>query len=734
MPIRSIEKIKIGNYPFGKFANGFIYSAQIEQGYSENTNKLTIDVVYENNAVINLPEKNLTTSYRVEFGDLIIPQVYFISHTKSVGVNEQTVTCTFVDGSVLLDRYYVGLTNRHCRVREGQITQPITVYCADCDNSLSLKTDFVTRSAAFSSQRIGNLLLVGNEEFTDQNCDVPDVKYNFSSLLSAMRRIPNFSFKNFSDIQPGYRNSYSGTLREVLSNWASDFGFSFYWDFITNSLICIDLRNPIDLTPVENLINENFNENNPNANLPISSYSEDESLEGTYQQDNVDYILRPARAKSREIRDVFTLLYSPQETLPFPEIMLALAKYNSDALSLYCLQSNQTQFIGFDTLYFGINRYVLEKALQNIYEYVIEGRGIIRIGKYNKDQESASVSLISSEAEKFGRYYYLTNDVVWNRTYCNNEAKLDYNVTYEPNRSFINGRWIIERNPNYDARNVENFNLDGIAPIYVDINGEVADQVRNAFLEVNPNDTNADRYRGLTLIAYKPYLYINTKNNAFNRAEESFNPAQYESTELPECNIACEKDAATEICRSSCTRLVTPGNGLVSKISTEYTITNGINGAVMAIVLPARQTYIGYAKVEGTFTYTEPGTKEVYAENANYTIDPNVLSYNISTNDLTTDEPTAGSIADSKYVSQSSRDLNITQKNKKKNISLKIIGMNYGNLTNYLNPESGLVSFSVYINDNGVFTDLNFENRPAKRPSPEVIMSTVGIQRMRILK
>ena len=57
MPVKSIEKIKIGNYPYGQFAGGYIYSAQFSQGYSENANKLTIDIVYDKDSDIVLPQK-----------------------------------------------------------------------------------------------------------------------------------------------------------------------------------------------------------------------------------------------------------------------------------------------------------------------------------------------------------------------------------------------------------------------------------------------------------------------------------------------------------------------------------------------------------------------------------------------------------------------------------------------------------------------------------------------------
>jgi hypothetical protein len=60
--------------------------------------------------------------------------------------------------------------------------------------------------------------------------------------------------------------------------------------------------------------------------------------------------------------------------------------------------------------------------------------------------------------------------------------------------------------------------------------------------------------------------------------------------------------------------------------------------------------------------------------------------------------------------------------------------MDYGNLAQYLNPNYGLTNFSIYLNDNGVFSDLGFQNRPAKRPDPEVTMKKVGPRKTSILK
>jgi hypothetical protein len=751
MPIRSIEKIKIGNYDYGKFANGYIYSAQINQGYSENTNKLTIDIVYQQGANIVLPEKNLTTSYRVEFGDIIFPQMYFISYSKNVAVNEETITCTFVDGSILLDRYYVGLTNRHYKVNESPQSFNVGVYCANCDSSITVNNGNVTRSVANSPNLlVNNLLVVGDEEFIDQACDIPDVKYNFSSLLITMAKISNFTFKNFVDINPLYKTSYTGTLREVLSNWCSDFGFGFYWDFLSNTLICIDLRDPINLGPVSSYINSNFDQNNTSKNLSISSFSEEESLEGTYQQDYIDYILKPARSKQKPIKDFYPILYAPvQISTPYSRIDQVLAKYNSQAFDLYLLQSNSFAIFGFEVRYYGLNDYVLNEVFKNIAEFVGDGNARIIIGYYNKSQSQNRASLASAAADDIGRYYAPTSTIKWNTLNCSENGKYNISTSYEPQPIFGSRPWekyggkatlpttpqglstyIIERNPAYISSNTENFSIDNLGPIYVDIEGDVADQLRDTLDD--QGDLQPDRYRGMTLIAFKPYLRVDENFNIWNNAEEDFNQPEYQVEDLPDCQTVCEKDSSSEICRKACTTLSALGHGLISKFSTSLTFTNLLTGGTMSIAFPSEQGYMGYVKAEGTFTYVEPGIKTMNSL-TNFSADPNVMSYGVNLNDITTNEPSAGQV-DIRSIPQNSKELNIVQKNMKKSLSLKIIGMNYGLLSNYLNPNSGLTSFNVYLNDNGIFTDLTFENRPAQKPKPEVIMQKVGPQKTRILK
>lgn len=745
MPVKSIEKIKIGNYPYGQFAGGYIYSAQFSQGYSENANKLTIDIVYDKDSDIILPEKNLITSYRIEFGDLIFPQTYFISHAKNISVNEKTVSCTFTDNSILLDRYYVGLTNRHYRVIEENQSFSITVNCSTCDGSIQPQNGTISRAVADSPDSlINNLLLVGSEEYTDQACDVPDVKYNFSNLLKAMSKIPNFSFEKFIDINPLYTTAYTGTLREVISNWCSDFGFNFYWDFLKNSLVAIDLRSPIDLTGVSEFITANFDQNN--KNLPISSFSEEESMEGTYQQDNIDYVLKPARTKEKTINEVYSIGYFEcNPTIGLDDASMTLAKYSKEAFILNFLQGGSANRIGWNKVYDGIESIVLSKVFTNILEFNYDNLARIQIGYYTPSIGDDYASLAALCADDIGKYYSNSSFVQWKDLSCDSNSRYSISATYEPQPlntlnpwSAYNGKgniaaggtvWVVQRSPVWES-NTENFSMDGLGPLFISIDGEIADQVRDALLLENKNNTNADKYRGMTLLAYKPRLKIIPEFNKINASEEEFIPAKYTESEKPECITVCEKDSSSETCRQTCRNIETPAYGLVSKSSTGFRIINLLNNSEMSVTLPSRQDYIGYIKVDGSFTYVEPGIKSMKSS-SNYKINDNVMGYSINLNDVTVDEPSLGL---ANFTKRNSINLDIVQKNTKKSISLKIIGMTYGGLNNYLNSSSGLTSLNVYLTENGIFTDLNFENRPAEKAIAEVTMQKVGPQKIRIIK
>jgi hypothetical protein len=760
MPIKNLPKIKIGNYPYGQFAGGYIYSLQLNQGYTESRNEIKIDVLYDKDirlAELEFPKKSLINKYKITIGNLEIPAVYFIEHSISISPTENIASFTFTDESYFLDTYYVGLVNRHISLKGDDNAYLVSSYCSDCENKLQLTSGYINRITA-SSRRLqskvyNNLIIVGEEEFSDQSCDIPDVKYSFSDLLYGIADTGKIVVERLMDINPDYKTSYVGTLREVLSNWCSDFGFSFYWDFFKNRLIGIDLRNPVELTNLKDLINREFSNN---SNLPISNYSVSESLNGTYQQDYVDFILKPIRVKEKQIKEYFTIDYSPirlNQFLPLststPDMEeVILAKYSPEARVIYTLTNISSNLwfekIGFIRSFIQIPQYILSTCLKNINDFIQQGGSYV-VGVLDENKQNATNTRYASISDKIGRYYLNNSSVNWNDQSCSDFAKFEFTINYQPSPlSTINPfadvggqlnfppapytSWIIERSPTYVESN-NNFNLESIGPIYTNIDGEIADQIRD--LDAAAGGTLGDSLRGKTIIAFRP-LGTNVKNNVINEAEENFIP-EAPIIDETSCKNICDKDAASELCEKFTCNQKRPGYGLVSKFSTSYTFSNPQNGSYLNIIAPAEQPYIGYIESDGTFSWTENAIKSINLDpETNFKVS-SVLQYSVNLNDVTMEEPMPDGIDWDTYP-LNSKDLKIKQDKPQEKISLKIIGTDFGALQPFINTTAGLSSLNVYINDNGAFTDLTFDSRPPQRPKPEVIMRTISPQKMRIIK
>jgi hypothetical protein len=746
MPVKSINKIKIGNYPQGQFAGGYIYSFQVNQGFAESVNELKIDIVYDKNFDIKLPEKSLTNSYRIEIGDIIIPYAFLIKHSKSISATENIISCTFIDSSFILDRYYIGLTNRHGKVDRVKTNFNVNVYCQTTnsagDVNITPTQGVVSRLAASSPPADGNgnggLIILGKEKFTEQACDVPDVEYLFSDLWDTLK---NKSILDPSSDYPNSKdpNTYTGTLREVLSSWGSDLGFSFYWDFLRNTLVIIDLRSAIDISPVQTFIENNFNSN---SNLNITNYSEEESLEGTYFQAGVNYALKPARSKERPIKEFLPMDYScvklQQANIRANTITSVLAKYNRQAWLLYNLQLGNFSTVGFFYKYNGIEQYLLERCFSNVNEF-LNGPGTtarLSLGYYDENIGTANADLEARNCDDIGRYYI--NGTIYNfkELTCQDNYIFQYSTNFEPqpiwSRPFAsaggnyvpplpNKTWYIERNPAWDEQG--EVDLQNLGPIITQIEGDLADQVRDTIILNNPNDINPDRYRGLTMLCWKPYLSVGG-GSAYNKAEEEWVPAQY-TKEEEGCKTKCDKNLTDEICGkvNGGWSLTTPAHGLVSKLAGIVTITNFINRTSKTINLPSEQPYIGYITTDGSFGWVEEGSVSVKGGEAPPS---NVMSYNVAANDVTEPTPSVGQIV----AKDPDPALTVSQTNEKKQISLKVIGAEYGQLADFLSPDYGLTNFNIYINDNGIFTDLSFENRP-NRPKGNGTMRTVGPHKMK---
>jgi hypothetical protein len=304
MPFKPIPQITINGS--NRFANGFIYGCNFSLGYSEAPTQISFNLVpAENQTSFADIEPNLSSEYTLDLGGIRFTQTKLIERNESTSVGQKILTLNFIDGSYILDKIYIGLANRHQQAKNKRnVTFNVPMYCSNCQGTASTKTTVsITRSLAgrpntFDSKSVdpkaGGYIILGIEQFVEGICDVPDVAYNFTSLLNSMGAA-GISVNGLTDLNPNYFQNYTGTLREVLSNWCSDFGYTFFWDFTSNVVQGLDLKVPvIDVSNVYDQIKSN-------TQVPVESINFSKTLMGTYNQSLISYYLKPSRSKNNTL-------------------------------------------------------------------------------------------------------------------------------------------------------------------------------------------------------------------------------------------------------------------------------------------------------------------------------------------------------------------------------------------------------------------------------------------------
>jgi len=165
----------------------------------------------------------------------------------------------------------------------------------------TFSNQFAPSATAANSLNInGGTLIIGTEEFNENACaDASNISYNFSELLQALARL-NLKFtkvnssilaNSYLDIDKtldknrNYRQTYNGTLREVLNNWCADFGLNFY--IFGKTIHFIDVSAGVNLQGLKDVMvptNPLGQVFNSNTNFAIGNFSEKFNIKETYAQ------------------------------------------------------------------------------------------------------------------------------------------------------------------------------------------------------------------------------------------------------------------------------------------------------------------------------------------------------------------------------------------------------------------------------------------------------------------
>jgi hypothetical protein len=373
MAFRKIEEIVFQGNPSGEAFGGYIYSMSVQMGYSNGPTRITLNIVNEDGIYTATDEHGVTIKsgfngllgtsapYELKIGDLDVMFLYLVSYEIRTAVGQRILTLQLVDTSVLLDKVFVGLINRHVAAKDESPYGPpygkevtasvdLKMRCLKCDGTteteivtpgetlitggegakyrpLKRTVDVVQSSGSAPKvgeayvepnnvtifRQNGGLVILGKEGFVEQVCDIPEVDYNFDELLKGIApkyiEIKEDALKNpsLTDRNNHYRQQYTGTLRDVLNAWCADFAFSFTWDLHSPvpRLVGIDLtkeltddKNERYIDKIKKLVNSITSESQgDNLGTIVTNTNESGSLENTYKVGYLSQYLKPARAK-----------------------------------------------------------------------------------------------------------------------------------------------------------------------------------------------------------------------------------------------------------------------------------------------------------------------------------------------------------------------------------------------------------------------------------------------------
>ena len=311
----TLTGIQVDGGTAGQAFGGGIYNMSATFGGSTDTTKVTLNIISEDGSY-QIDDTSLNVSstggHNIKVGAVIFYNMYLYKYGFSQTGGQRTLNVEFVDASICLDKVYVGLNVRHAPAAAGgSDTFSFDINCVECNNlepTMQQTTASATRRTSTSAAGTllghpmnGGYILVGREAWSDAQCSIPNVDYSFSELITEIGKFNPAIGTNLASFNrnSAYRQSYVGTLREVLNNWASDFGFEFYFDPFSSSpnIVGVDLTSAsTTLDSLKAAINIGFDET---SGALLRSVEETRSLEGTYRREPIVKSLKPGKSFSR---------------------------------------------------------------------------------------------------------------------------------------------------------------------------------------------------------------------------------------------------------------------------------------------------------------------------------------------------------------------------------------------------------------------------------------------------
>ncbi|MFA5235036.1 MAG: hypothetical protein WC390_11615 [Sulfurimonas sp.] len=329
---------------------GHIFSVDVQFGGFEAPSTLTVQIINKtgNYSLPMLPQgdkfyKKLAKE-RLNIGGGYYFNGYLVSYTLTKKAEQKILSLKFRDGSVALDQLAVGMNALWGDKNKNKADDLLIIgrNFNPCDKNGDSLISFDEANSEGSPDNCSPCLGCQNDQSYADRCKVSEymilpVKYGFHELIQSLssHNINVVNAKSFNKLNSN-ANSFTGSLRSVLSSWCQEYGLTFYWDYNTDSLVFVDLGVDvkIDFDKYINLDN-------------IDEYTQTESIEETYSQGVISYYERAGELKDYQCTDNAIINLRPltyadlldkdlsSDYINLREISLALSYYSSTLREIY---------------------------------------------------------------------------------------------------------------------------------------------------------------------------------------------------------------------------------------------------------------------------------------------------------------------------------------------------------------------------------------------------------------
>lgn len=775
---------------------GYIYGLNYQNGFTSTASTLTLSIINETGVYVT---PQLNTSVSIVIGTYFRFNGYILTYNDDKKQNGQKILeVVLVDKSIILDRISVNLFKRgilglqstkFTKVKDIKVNNPNPKITRNKDGSYEITINPQEKTISISRQLerlvygnfnifTGGKIIIGEEQFSNSQCDIPDVKYNFSMLKVAAQPLLN----DMRDIQPKYIQSYEGTLRQVLTSWCADFGFTFYWNASLDKLFFVDLRQGISVIPD---VDE----------CAVLSKSTSESLDGTFMQYAVAVYAKPINKLTSASKS--TVSYIPFTFGPFGVDFLVggtnngyggnrtqqqfinsciLSYYNSSLRKIY--NSHFTgpygqfnEVLGIKSLFQipdDVSATILA-SMPNVLEGITAKFGTnygVYLGEYDSSLEAKWEKLESDIASQFiGKYFKglgISNSVI---RYCTENLIYNYTYTVTPQGTDFDGQQngpvpfqdlvltqkqidasnykIFTRSGGFShsqeqfnqALNIANYDTEDLLDynfILIPLAGANISQIPDSIKKtLNLSD---EKLRTYSLIVYptqaqvKKMLQINfSAGRRQNRTEVAVlqpgiptSDCQFKESELL-CKTVEQEAREIAFPNENNRGATPPSTGLLSTVGEGLTISLG--GQSVSVVAPADGNYQGYIEINESLEVllTKKNIYKSYGDigDGNGVSETRVIVQNI-TDDFFEDQDLVGLNA-LDVIKALTLDGSIPRK------VIKYTTSDFNNSLP-LTVESGLESLDITANDQGLDISYTYGNRPKNPPTLDVQLRNVESQ------